>query len=183
MKFEVSKVKQLNYPTVVNITNPTAQSMKGRYFLGQTGRMEFGRCTRAYGALANPPYSDRNLFLEVFTVSNFSSAEIIAGVWFNAMFPGTPIISDQVTTANTTIVPPPQPQGQILYAGGISNLPVGGVEAFVRIVPSGTTLADEKEGRYILGPGKILLISLETSGRNNAEAVVAFGWWEEPICH
>lgn len=170
------------YPTVVNITNPTAQSIKGRYFLGQTGRLEFGRCTYAYGALANPPNSGKNLYLEVFTVSNFSSVAITAGAWFNATPPGSPMISDLVTPANTAIVPPPEPQAQILYAQGINSFPSDGVQAFVRIVPPNTTLADEKEGRYIIAPGKVFLVFLESPGRNCTEAVVAFGWWEEPLC-
>lgn len=180
--FDSLSGKHACYPTVVNITNPTSQSMKGRYFLGQTEKIELERNYRAYGALFNPPHSNRNLYLEVFTVSNFSCDPIVAGVWFNATLPGSPLISNHVTNANTTIVPPPEPQGQILYADGLCEFTPGGVEAFERIVPPGTTLADEKEGRYILGPGKLLLISLSATGRTCAEAIVAFGWWEEPVC-
>lgn len=181
--FETMNTKHLTYPTVVNITEPTAQSIKGRYFLGQTGRLEVGRSTQAYGALSNPPYSERNLYLEVFTVSNLSSEPMSAGVWFNATPPGTPINSNRVTNANMAISPVPEPRGQIIYTDDLSaSAPIGGVEAFIRVISPEATLADEKEGRYIIGPGKVLLISLSSAARCNAEAVIALGWWEVPIC-
>lgn len=71
---------------VVTIANSLDKSLRGTYFVGQTPTLTLDD-NIAYGALFNPPNSRVNLFVNVFTVTNFSDEPLIAKVWINSMPP------------------------------------------------------------------------------------------------
>lgn len=58
---------------VVNIPNTLYKSLQGIYFIGQTPSLFISNTSNAWAALVNPMNSEKNLFFNVFTVSNFSS--------------------------------------------------------------------------------------------------------------
>lgn len=64
----------------VNIPNPLYQSLQGRYFVGQTETIRFGKGKNAWGGLINPSNSDVNLFVNAFTVTNHSNQPFIAEI-------------------------------------------------------------------------------------------------------
>ena len=61
---------------VVDITSPAMNSMLGRYFIGQTGMLNFGNNYDAWGGIINPTYSGVNLYFDIFTITNFSSQSL-----------------------------------------------------------------------------------------------------------
>lgn len=162
---------------VVDITNPLYQSLQGKYFIGQTPTLFVGNGSNAWAALSNPPDSHRNLFFNVFTVSNFSSKIITAEIWLNSVLPEAST-SLMVSPANTVLNPKPENKVQLLYVQSTEASPSGGVNIFDRIVPPNTTLASEEDGKIIIPPGGNVLLYLQASCRKPVNAVVAFGWWE-----
>jgi len=165
--------------TVVNITNPVYQSLKGRYFLGQTKPLAFGNGYNAWAGLMNPDDSGVNLYVSTFTVSNFASQSVLALVWLNGAVPGPYTVSKKVTPANTAIVPLPSPRVILQCGEMVTGWPVGGVNPFDQIVDPHSTLVDNKEGKIIIPPGGSFIVYLRASCNDPAKAKVAFGWWED----
>lgn len=62
---------------VVDITSPAMNSMLGRYFIGQTGVLSFGNKYTAWGGIVNPSGSGVNLYLDIFTITNFSNQNFL----------------------------------------------------------------------------------------------------------
>lgn len=83
----------------VNIPNPLYQSLQGRYFVGQTDHIRFGKGKNAWGGLINPFKSNVNLFVNAFTITNHSNQPFEAEIWFNPIPPGKLMISNNVTPA------------------------------------------------------------------------------------
>lgn len=167
---------------VVNISNPVFRAMQGGYFIGQTKLLLFGDKTFAWGGLVNPSDSEVNLFLNVFTVSNYSMYPFVCQVWFNASVPGHYALSGKVSPTNLTVRPSPEPAVQLQFAEMVADHPVGGVNPFNRIIPARSTIVDEKKGEIIIPPGGSIITYLAPPGQSMVRARVAFGWWEEPIC-
>ncbi|WLV25328.1 DUF6143 family protein [Aciduricibacillus chroicocephali] len=167
------------FSNVVNIPNPLYQSLKGRYFVGQTDHIRFGKGTNAWGGLINPVKSDVDLFVNAFTITNHSNQPIEAEIWFNPIPPGEFTISDNVTPANTALCPPPIPEVKIAYAEFVEGSPRKGVMAFRRIVPPQSTLVSEEDGKFIFPPGGSFIIFLRSKTNEIIKSEVAFGWFEK----
>ncbi|MEA4964269.1 MAG: DUF6143 family protein [Oscillospiraceae bacterium] len=163
---------------VVDLTNPLYQSLQGKYFIGQTPTLFVGNGSNAWAALCNPPDSHRNLFFNVFTISNFSSSVISAKLWLNAVLSGDSASSSFISPTNTALTPKTDHKVQLRYVQSTGETPSGGVNIFGRIVPPYTTLASEEDGKIIIPPGGNVLLFLTSSSPETINAIVAFGWWE-----
>ncbi|OYD56411.1 hypothetical protein CGZ90_17670 [Fictibacillus aquaticus] len=163
----------------VNIPNPLYQSLQGRYFVGQTEHILFGKGKNGWGGLFNPFKSDVNLFVNAFTITNHSEQPFEAEIWFNPVSPGKPKVSKNVTPANTALTPLPKPEVKIAYAEFVDGTPKEGVMAFRRIVPPQSTLTSDEDGKYIFPPGGSFIIFLTSPNNEIIQAEVAFGWFEK----
>jgi hypothetical protein len=165
----------------VNIPNPLYQSLQGRYFVGQTETIRFGKGKNAWGGLINPFHSGINLFVNAFTITNHSNQPFIAEIWFNPIPPGKPMISDKVTPANTTLSPLPKPEVKIAFAELAEGFPKRGVNSFKRIVPPKSTLTSDEDGKFIFSSGESFIIFLVSPDNEIIQAEVAFGWFEKNV--
>lgn len=171
--------KDTNLNKEVSIEYPLFQSQKGHYFIGQTPILT-GPDSQAIAALVNPRWSDVNIYLNAITVTNISGENLSAEIHLRST-PPRGESSPYVSCTNVTIVPPPQPNGEIKFNNIITNPPANGVPIFSRIVPGfSTTVIDG--GQIIIPPNSCILVYL--GGFLPIEfdsAIVAFGWWEERI--
>lgn len=175
-------------------TNPITQvasmpytlylSLQGKYFVGHVDNVEFDNCSLAWAGLINPSCSGVNLHVYVWTVTNYEVAPINANVWINSNPPGYPSISKSVTPANTSLCPLPEPHVKLLKVSNTKEDFECGVNAYGRIVPPESTIADDEDGKFIIPPGGSFIISLSNLKRSDAcsKCSVAFGWSEEKIC-
>lgn len=167
---------------VVDITSPSMNSMLGRYFIGQTGMLNLGNRHNAWGGIINPNNSGVNLFFDIFTITNFSTENLIGEIWLNAMPPKNSIISSTVTPSNQTILPPPSPKAVMEYANYTTEPLTSGVNIFGRIVtPNSTLVSDSHKGSIIIGPGGSFSILLKSFGPLNIMGTIVLTWWEEKV--
>lgn len=173
----------LYIPQTVSVSMPLYKSMQGRYFTGYADFLNFtGPGVSAWAGLYNPPRSGVVMHINVWTATSLYGV-FRAEVWFNARMPGTPSVSDLVTTSNFVIHPQARPMVQLLQAENVTGSPAGGVKAFVRRGQAESTIVAEEDGKFIFPPGdsfSIFLSNPETP-EEPASGRVAFGWWEEPI--
>lgn len=173
----------LDYTVAVPIN--LAKSLEGEYFVGSSNTLRFGSGTNAWARLYNPPNSGVNLFVTAWTVSNLTDTPFRAQIYFNPTPPGVPIKSTLISPANTALCPLPKPRIKLQYADNVIGEPVGGAETFARRISPQSTVAADEDGKFIFPPGGSFLIFLSnpSSPVLNLSGEVAFGWWEEPICH
>lgn len=160
-------------------------SLQGQYFVGNTESMTVTNNSSAWAGLVNPIDSGVNLFVNVWTVSNFGNTQIQAQIWFDSAVPNGSEKSCFVTSSNMAIRPVPRPKVQIVKAFGSSVLPPSiGIKAFERVIPSGQTVAEEENGKFIMPPGRNFAIFLTGAGISAAvpNVSVAYGWWETRAC-
>ncbi|MHC1685054.1 MAG: DUF6143 family protein [Clostridiaceae bacterium] len=160
---------------VVTIANSLDKSLQGTYFVGQTPILNLNN-NMAYGALFNPKNSKVNLFVNVFTITNFSDIPLIAEIWINSKPPSSWCESSQVTTTNTALCPEPLSKVELIYRENSSPITTG-VNAFDRLVPGKSTIVAEEDGKYIVPPGKFFIISLTPTAPGPIKAAIAYGWW------
>ncbi|RPF48938.1 hypothetical protein EDD70_1772 [Hydrogenoanaerobacterium saccharovorans] len=174
---------QNDYRKVVNIPIELYESIKGEYFIGYADELSFGNYTSAWARLYNPCNSGVNLHVNVWTVTDISTAPFRAQFWFNADPPGIPSESTLVTPSNTAIRPTPIPKVKLQLASNVTGEPTGGVKAFVRRGEPEITLVETENGKLIFPPGGSFLVFLTLAENPNLSASgrVAFGWWEEKI--
>ncbi len=149
---------------VVSIPNPLSKSLQGKYFAGQTESLTFSNTTNAWGALINPICSGVNLYANVFTVSNLSDTPFLLQIWFKKNLPGAGTTSKMVSPANTALVRPPVTKVEIQFDQNVNGIPHGGINVFDRIVPPGTTLASEEDGKFIFPSGGNWVLFLTSPG-------------------
>ena len=166
------------FQQVVNIPNPLYQSLQGKYFIGQTPTLFVGNGSNAWAALINPESSHKNLFFNVFTISNFSLNIITAELWLNTTPPGNPATSSSISPTNTAFTPKPDHKVLLQYVQSTGGIPSGGVNILDRIVPPYTTLVSEEDGKIIIPPGGNVLLFLRSSSIETINAIIAYGWWE-----
>lgn len=142
----------------VNIPNPLYQSLQGRDFVGQTESICLEQGKNAWASLSNPDHSNVDLFVNAFTITNYSNQPFVAEIWFNEIPLGVPTISKNVTTTNTTLSPLPKPKVKIEYAEHVNGLPKNGINAFKRIVSPLSTLVSDEDGKYIFPSGESFVI-------------------------
>lgn len=168
---------------VVDITSPAMNSMLGRYFIGQTGELQFGNQFNAWGGIMNPINSRVNLYFDIFTITNFSTENFTSEIWLNAKTPHNASVSRTVTPSNQAISPPPTPRAVMLYADHLTDSLKNGINIFDRIVTSNSTLvSDSHKGSLIIGPGNSLSILLKSPGPELITGTIVLTWWEEKIC-
>ncbi|MHB1316171.1 MAG: DUF6143 family protein [Christensenellales bacterium] len=167
----------------VSVPVELAKSLEGKYFAGYADHLAFGQGTNAWARLFNPPGSGVNLHVAVWTITEIAESPFRAQFWFNAAPPGTPLDSPLVTPSNLAFRPLPQNRVKLQYANNVPGSPSGGIKAFVRRGMPETTIADDKQGKFIFPPGGSLLIFLSNPETPNqpASGRIAFGWWEEPV--
>jgi hypothetical protein len=168
---------------VVDITSPTMNSILGRYFIGQTGMLNFGNTYNAWGGIVNPANSGVNLYFDIFTITNFSSQSFTGEIWLNLRPPKKAKISSTVTPSNQAVSPPPKPKAIVEYADAMTELSMSkGVNIFDRIVaPDSTLVSDSHQGSIIIAPGGSFSILLKSPGPQNVKGTVVLTWWEEKV--
>lgn len=164
---------------VVAIPDTLYQSVKGKYFVGQTDNLIIGRGAGAWGGLFNPANSGVNLHVNVFSVTNNSDIPFTARIWFNPVPPGSGTESDMVTAADTAITPLPRPQIELLYVQSVNGVPSGGVNPFNRVIPPHSTVFEKEDGKFIFSPRGSFVIYLDVPNSNLVNARIAFGWREQ----
>lgn len=167
---------------VVDITSPAMNSILGRYFIGQSETLNFGNRYDAWGGIINPNNSGVNLYIDIFTITNFSSQSFTGEIWLNAKTTGKATVSTTVTPSNQSISPPPRPIAIMEYADHISEPLTKGVNIFGRIVaPNSTLVSDSHKGSIIIAPGGSFLIFLKSPGQQNITGTIVLTWWEEKV--
>ena len=176
-KFLSKKGPSDRIPQVVSVPNPLFKSLQGKYFVGQTQTLTFGRGSNAWGGLINPKNSGVNLFVNAYTVTNFSSKTFPAKVFFNSFPPGNPMTSLLVSPANTSRLSIPKVKLQ--FVRSTTRIPRGGTNVFLREVSPKSTLASDEDGKFIIPPGGSFVLFLAGPPSGIVKSRVAFGWWEE----
>ncbi len=167
---------------VVSIPVSLFKSIHGKYFVGQTETLLVGNGLNAWAGLVNPRNSDVNLYANVFTISNFSDDYLTAEIWLNTNFPKNSTVSHKVSPTNTSLKPLPKNKVNIRFVKSTTIVPKKGVNVYERIVPPNTTLVGEEDGKFIEPPNGNYVIVIKSSSSKLHKVIVAFGWWEKPIC-
>ncbi len=140
------------YIKSVNIPIELYESMKGDYFIGYADGLIFGSGTSAWARLYNPRNSGVILHVNVWTVTDISTAPFRAQFWFNAHISGEHSESDLVTCSNTAIRPVPVPRVKLQMASSTTETPSDGVKAFVRRGEPLSTVVETENGKLIFPP-------------------------------
>lgn len=165
--------------SVVDLTNPLIKSLQGKYFLGETDQLNPTDSNRTWGALVNPPHSGVNLYFAVYVISNLSDDKLVSQICFCSSLPTQGKQSHEVSTANLSFHPKPLPRGQIQFGSNLDTTALSATPVSTRVIPSYSSMASEKEGHWIIGPGTAILFTLTSAMNHPAPAVISFGWWEE----
>ena len=181
---ELRSVTSANVFKSVNIPIELYESIKGEYFIGYADDLVFGNGKSAWARLYNPCDSGVNLHVNVWTVTDLSTAPFYAEFWFNACPTGDYTESDFITCSNTAICPTPEHEVLIQMASNVTEEPSEGVKAFIRSGEPGTTVVETENGKLIFPPGGsfLIFVSLAEGYDVPARGRIAFGWWEEKIC-
>ena len=174
--------KNINPHEVVSIPVSLSKSIEGKYFVGQTKSLLVGKDLNAWAGLVNPCNSDVNLYVNVFTISNFSDDYLTAEIWLNTCFPEKGCKSHKISPTNTALKPLPKNKVEIRFIESTTMVPENGVNVYERIVPPNTTLVGEEDGKFIESPCGDYVLVIKSSSSKLGKVIVAFGWWEEPIC-
>lgn len=169
-------------PEAVVLPENVYHSSLGEYFLGQTDIISFGGGYNGWGGLVNPADSKVNMFLNAYTITNYSDEPSTAEAWLSSMLPGIGKTSPHFAAGNQAIIPPPMPKVKIQNASFVSGKPQGGTYAFVRRVEPVVTLTKHDfQGMFIIPPGSSFSLFFLSQGNKQVYTRVAFGWWEENI--
>lgn len=165
---------------VVNITSPALNSRLGRYFIAQTGLLNFGNGYNAWGGIINPIDSGVNLYIDIFTITNFSTESFLGEIWLDADAPVIAVDSATITPSNQAISPPPIPNAVMKDASYFAGPMSGGVNIFGRIVtPNSTLVSDSHSGSIIIGPGGSFSILLKPLASQYTSGTIVLTWWED----
>lgn len=168
---------------VIVLKDSVYHSYLGKYFLGQTETIRYGGEFQAWGGLINPYNSNVNMFLNAYTISNYSDQPITAEGWLSSKLPGKVLTSRHYAAGNQSITPPTLPKVMIQSANFVSATPKGGTYTFTRrIEPSITLTKHDFQGMYVIPPGSSFALFFLPPGDIFVDVRIAFGWWEEEIC-
>ena len=163
---------------VVSLEYRVKKSFEGKYFIGHTPVLAmYGY--NAWAGLFNPGSSKVNLYINTFTITNYSSAPFPAQLWLNSSPEGKRMTSSFVSPANTAKVPPAKPEAYLLYSQNVTSPPSNGVSILTRISGANSTEVGNYYGKIIIPPGGSFIVFLYSPGAQLANAEVAFGWWED----
>lgn len=174
--------KNVKPQKVVSIPVSLFDSMQGKYFVGQTEALWVSNGLNAWAGLINPRCSDVNLYVNVFTISNFSDDYLTVEIWLNTNFHQKGNVSDKVSPTNTSLKPLPENKVDIRFIESTAMLPEKGVNVYQRIVPPHTTLVSEEDEKFIEPTGGNYVLVIKSSSLKPDKVVVAFGWAEKPGC-
>jgi len=163
------------YGHVVSLEYRVSKAFEGRYFMGHTPPLVLPQRANVWAALYNPKGSGVNVFVNTFTVSNFSVSPFRVQLWLNAMADGGEV-APRACSTNAAISPPMWPEAAIDYGQGPLQ---GGCSLFTRVAGAQSTEVGNYYGKIIVPPGGSFLVQLTPPGAANVQAEVAFGWWEE----
>jgi Family of unknown function (DUF6143) len=173
-------VKHPNEVTV--LPENVYHSYLGEYFLGQTDIISLGGGYNGWGGLINPADSKVNIFLNAYTISNYSNEPLTTEAWLSSILPGTGKTSPYFAAGNQAMIPLPIPKAKIRNASFVSGKPRGGTYAFVRRVETLVTLTKHDfQGMFIIPPGSSFSLYFLSPGKSQVNARIAFGWWEEKV--
>lgn len=165
---------------MVSITAPAFNSRLGRYFIGQTGLMDFGNGLNSWGGIINPYNSGVNLYIDIFTITNFSNMPCLGEILLNSNIPSNSLVSSTVTPANQGITPLKKPKAVLKFSDKFSESITSGVGIFGRIVsPNSTLVSDSHNGSIIIAPGGSFSILLSNSTTQYVKGTIVLTWWEE----
>lgn len=171
--------KSTNPQKVVSIPVSLFESIQGKYFVGQTETLKVGNKSIAWAGLVNPRNSDVNLYVNVFTISNFSDDYLTAEIWLDTNLPEKGHVSRNVSPTNTALNPLPKNEVDIRFVSSTTTVPEGGVNVYRRIVPPNSTLVSEEDGKFIEPPGGNYVLVIKSESTKRDKVIVAFGWWEK----
>jgi hypothetical protein len=161
---------------VVSLEYRVNKAFEGKYYIGHAPVMTL-RNTSAWAGLLNPKGSGINLFVNTFTVTNYSDTPLRAQLWVNAM-PGSYQVSPHVSPTNTAKTPLREPKVQLAYQPGAGSAFSGGQSLFSRVAPGNDTVVGNYYGKIVIPPGGCF-VALLYPPQSEVSAEVAFGWWEE----
>lgn len=120
------------------------------------------------------------MFLNAYTISNFSNHPLTAEGWLSSMLSGKVKVSTDYAAGNQSIIPSPIPKVKIQSADFVSEKPTGGTYTFVRRVePDETLTKHDFQGMYIIPPGSSFTLYFLSPQEEYAQTRIAFGWWED----
>ena len=161
---------------VVNLPYRVNKALEGKYFIGHTPALILFRDSNMWAGLINPQNSGVDLFLNTFTVSNYTDTPFQTQIWLvNA--PGRGILSSDVSASNRAIFPPHKPKVRLEY-GDNACFP-DGVSLFTRMAEANSTVVGNYYGKIVVPPGEAVVALLCSPGYRRVCAEVAFGWWED----
>lgn len=167
---------------VIVLPDSVYHSYLGKYFFGQTDTITFGYGYNGWGGLINPSDSNVNMFLNAYTISNFSNESLTAEGWLSSVLPGKATVSPYFAAGNQTITPPPMPKIEIQNASSVSKKTIDGTYSFVRRVePNQTLTKHDFQGMFIIPPGSSFALFFLSPGKEQVNTKIAFGWWEEKV--
>lgn len=167
---------------VIVLSDSVYHSYQGNYFLGQTDTLSFGGDLQAWGGLINPPDSSVNMFLNAYTISNYSDQPITAQGLLSSNLPGKAVTSKHYAAGNQSIIPSGLPRVLIQSASFVPVAPTHGNYTFTRRVePDSTLTKHDFQGMYVIPPGSSFALYFLPGGKNKVHVKIAFGWWEEII--
>lgn len=174
-------VPDASYPQkAIVLKDSVYHSYLGKYFLGQTDLITYGGKLMAWGGLINPRDSNVTMFLNAYTISNYSDQPITAEGWLSSSLTGRVETSRHYAAGNQTILPPPQPKVLIQSASQVFDTPQGGTYTFTRRVEAGITLTKHDfQGMYIIPPDSSFVLFFLPVYEKSVNVKIAFGWWEE----
>ncbi|MEC1522758.1 DUF6143 family protein [Neobacillus niacini] len=179
-KHDYDHVKHPNEVTV--LPENVYHSYLGECFLGQTEIISLGDGYNGWGGSINPADSKVNIFLNAYTISNYSNEPLTTEAWLSSILPGTGKTSPNFAAGNQAMIPPPLPKAEIKNASFVSGKPRGGTYAFVRRVEPPVTLTKHDfQGMFIIPPGSSFSLYFLSPGKSQVNARIAFGWWEEKV--
>ncbi len=159
----------------VSLDYAVSKAFEGRYYIGHTPVLPL--TSTAWGALLNPVDSSMNLYVRVFTVSNYSATAFQSQVWLGASLENAEV-SPHVSPSNIAKKPLRDPYVRLLYAAS-SSQPSCGVSLLSRIAQPNATVVAEYDGEIVVPPGSSFAVYLFSPGSQRINAELAFGWWEE----
>ncbi len=163
---------------VISLEYRVNKAFEGKYFIGHTPVVPISGGVNAWAGLFNPNSSGVNLFVNTFTVSNFSPTPFATQLWLNST-PSAGSISPFVSSTNTAKNPLPRPKANVVYARNVISTPSNGASILTRIAEGNSTTVGNYYGKIIIPPGGLFVVFLYSPGAQPVQAEVAFGWWEE----
>lgn len=181
MSIELFQRERIPKETVV-LPDNVYHSYLGEYFFGQTESFYYDDSHYAWGGLVNPSNSNVMMFLNAYTISNFSDQPITAEGWLSTRLAGRSETSALFAAGNQAIFPPRYPKVMLQSASFIDQTPSGGTYTFVRRVePSNTLTKHDFQGMYIIPPGSSFILFFLPAEKDRVEVKLACGWWEVRI--